>query len=193
MDNFILESNENGTKKFFNAQVKKLSEDLVVATYSDITLETLAAKEMKINTRRMERAEKLSSFGSWEIDLNTKIIYGTKGSSEIYGMNQCSLPWDEIKKIAQIGNWKFDPENRNLKWSDQVLQILEKDIIPVSPVIEDFKHFTGKKHFKLFKDGIQSAINKGKPFEHQFQINNGIGISKTKSRRKRQTQIAFFG
>lgn len=255
LDNFILESNENGSKKFFNAQVKKLNEDLVVATYTDITHETLAAKEMKINTRRMERAEKLSSFGSWEIDLSTKTLYGTKGASEIYGVKQCSMPWDEIKKIAlpefrefldkaledliegrskfnvkykikrpdngqirhihtiaeyredkkmifgvarditemvqsqgallesltdlslaekiaQIGNWKFDPENHTLQWSEQVLQILEKENIPTFPEINDFKHFTGEEYFKRFKDAIQSAIKNGKPFENQFLINS---------------------
>jgi PAS domain S-box-containing protein len=156
----------------------------------------------------MERAEKLASFGSWEIDLQTNMIYGTDGAAEIYGLKTNAMPLDELKKIAlpefrgmlddaiqeliakgktynvrfkikrpndrnrhihsiseyredkkmifgvahditekvhsqsalhesftdlnlaqqiaQIGNWKFDPENRNLQWSDQVMQIVEK-------------------------------------------------------------------
>ncbi len=258
---FILESMENKTQKFFKAKVKKLEGDLVLVTFSDITCETVTAKEKKINNRRMERAEKLASFGSWEIDLQTNMIYGTDGSSELYGLKTNSMPLDELKKIAlpefrgmldhninelitkgkpynvrykikrlndgqirhihaiaeyredkkmifgvahditeivnsqgalhesltdlnlaqqiaQIGNWKFDPENRILQWSDQVLQILEKKNIPVSPVIEDFKHFTGEEHFNLFKTAIQSAINSGKPFEHQFQINSENGPDK---------------
>lgn len=254
-DNFILESNENGSKKFFNAQVKKMGEDLVVATYTDITREAIAAKEMKINTRRMERAEQLANFGSWEIDLQTQMMYGTKGSSEIYGIDDRTLTFDKVKKmalpdfhgiidqalddliagkkkfnvkykikrpddgrirhihtiaeyredkkmifgvahditemvnfqgalhesltdlslaekIAQIGNWKFDPENGILQWSEQVLQILEKNDIPASPVIDDFKHFTGEEYFNRFKKAIHFAINEGKSFENQFLINN---------------------
>lgn len=261
LDNFILESYENGSKKFFNAQVKKLNDDLVVATYTDITRETLAAKEMKINARRMERAEKLASFGSWEIDLQTNTIYGTKGAAEIYGLESNSMALDEIKKIAlpeyrsmldhavneliaegktynvkykikrpsdgeirhiqaiseyredkkmifgvahditevvnsqgalhesltdlnlaekiaQMGNWKFDPENRMLQWSEQVLQILEKNDIPASPVIDDFKHFTGEEYFNRFKKAIYFAINEGKPFENQFLITNEKGKEK---------------
>lgn len=258
---FLLDSVENGTKKFFKAEVKKLKDDLVLVTYSDITCETVAAKEMKINTRRMERAEKLASFGSWEIDLQTNMIYGTNGAAEIYGLKTNSMPLEELKKIAlpefrgvldnainelitkgtaynvrykikrpsdgeirhihaiaeyredkkmifgvanditevvnsqgalhesltdlslaekiaQIGNWKFDPENRTLKWSDQVIQILEKNEIPESPVIDDFKHFTGKNHFARFKKAIQLAINERKPFENQFQLNSKNGTEK---------------
>ncbi len=258
---FILENKEIEAKKYYKAEVKKLEGDLVLVSYSNITNETISAKEMKINARRMSRAEKLASFGSWEIDLQTNMIFGTNGAAEIYGIKSKSMPLDELKKIAlpefrgvlddaiheliakgktynvrykikrpndgqirhihaiaeyredknmifgvanditevvnsqgalhesltdlnlaqqiaQIGNWKFDPENRNLQWSDQVLQIVEKKNIPASPVIEDFKHFTGEEHYKLFKNAIQSAIIEGKPFEHQFQINGENGPDK---------------
>lgn len=234
---------------------------MVVATYTDITQETLAAKEMKINTRRMERAEKLASFGSWEINLQNNTIYGTKGAAEIYGLETNSMSMEEIKKIAlpefrgvldnainelirkgisynvrykikrpsdgeirhiqaiseyredkkmifgvahditevvnsqgalhesltdlnlaekiaQMGNWKFDPENHTLYWSEQVLQILEKNDIPASPVIDDFKHFTGEEYFNRFKRAIHLAICEGKPFEKQFLITNESGKGK---------------
>jgi PAS domain S-box-containing protein len=258
---FFVEGLNGAAPKFFKAKVKKLNEDFAVVTYSDVTLETVAAKEMKINTRRMERAEKLVAFGSWEIDLQTKTIYGTKGAAQIYGVENCPKALDEVKiialpefrglldqavddlitrrksfnvrykikrpidgqirhihsvaeyredkkmifgvsrditemirskgalhesltdlnlaeKIAKIGNWKFDPENKTLQWSDQVSQILERKNIPASPVVADFKHFTGEEDFKLFKTAILSAINKGNPFEHQFQINSENGTEK---------------
>jgi len=259
--NFIVESSNGAASKFFKAEVKKLNEDFVVLTYSDISRETVAAKEMKINTRRMERAEKLVSFGSWEIDLQTNMMYGTKGAGKIYGLKTSFMKWDAVKKIAlqefrgvldqaiddliagrkpfnlrykikrpndgqirhihsvaeyrrdkkmifgvahdvteminsqgalhesltdlnmaeeiaKIGNWKFDPENRSLKWSKQVLQILEKEDIPTSPVIDDFKHFTGEEHFNLFRRAIFSAISEGKPFEKQFLIKSKHGSEK---------------
>ncbi|MGC9355526.1 MAG: PAS domain-containing protein, partial [Mariniphaga sp.] len=258
---FFVEGLNGAAPKFFKAKVKKLNEDFAVVTYSDVTLETVAAKEMKINTRRMERAEKLVAFGSWEIDLQTKTIYGTKGAAQIYGVENCPKPLNEVKKIAlpefrklldqavddlitrrksfnvrykikrpidgeirhihsvaeyredkkmifgvsrditemirskgalhesltdlnlaekiaKIGNWKFDPENKTLQWSDQVSPILERKNIPASPVVADFKHFTGEEDFKLFKTAILSAINKGNPFEHQFQINSENGTEK---------------
>ncbi len=258
---FFVEGSNGTAPKFFKAEVKKLDEDFVVITYSDITSETVSAKEMKINTRRMERAEKLVSFGSWEVDLQTNMMYGTKGASEIYGLETSFMKWDAVKKIAlpefrgvldqaiddlithqkplnvrykikrpndgqirhihtiaeyredkkmifgvahdvtemihsqgalhesltdlnlaeeiaKIGNWKFDPENRKLKWSNQVLQILEKENIPSSPVISDFKHFTGEEHYKLFRKAVSSAVSEGKPFENQFRLNSEYGKEK---------------
>lgn len=259
--NFFVEGLNDAAPKFFKAQVKKLNEDFAVVTYSDVTLETVAAKEMKINTRRMERAEKLIAFGSWEIDLQTKTIYGTKGAARIYGVENCPEPLDEVKKIAlpkfrglldqaiddlitgrksfnvrykikrpidgqirhihavaeyrddkkmifgvvhdvtemihsqgalhesltdlklaeemaKIGNWKYDPETRTLKWSSQVFQIIENENIPTSPGFDDFKHFTGEEHFKLFRKAISSAVSDGKPFENQFLIKFKNGTEK---------------
>jgi PAS domain S-box-containing protein len=256
VSSFILENFENETQKYFKSEVRKLSGDLVVATFSDITNETVSAKEMKINTRRMERAEKLASFGSWEIDLQTNMINGTNGSAEIYGLEKRSMPLEELRKIslpefretlnkalenliagkepynvhykikrpkdgqvrhihgiaeyradkkmifgvandvteivnsqsalhesltdlrlaqkiAQIGNWKFDPENKELQWSDQALDIFELNEIPVDFGIKDFEHYTGKAHFSRLKKAIQTAINQGKPFEHQVKIKAG--------------------
>lgn len=140
--NFNLEGFKNGTRQYFRVDIKKLHGNLVVATYSNITRETVSANEIKINNRRMERAEIHESL----TDLNL------------------------AQQIARIGNWKYDPETGKLKWSDQVLSILNQRNIPLTPVIDDFKYFTGEEYFKLFKNAILSAVNEGKPFEHQFQI-----------------------
>jgi signal transduction histidine kinase len=250
---FIMEGFEGGDKKYYKAELRKLGEDLVIATYSDITQEMVTAKEMKINNRRLERAEKLASFGSWEIDLQNLTMFGTQGACDIYGIKNRCMPLAEVKKIAlpeyrgildkeledlvdkkmpynvrykikrpdngqirhihsiaeyredknmifgvsnditevvnsqgalhesltdlslaqqiaQIGNWKFDPENKTLQWSAQVLQILGEKEIPDHPAIKDFEKFTGEKHFALFKKSIHEAINNGKPFDKQFKI-----------------------
>ena len=260
-ESFIVKNNGNSAQKVFKASVKGLNGGMAVVSYSDISAEAVAEKEIKINNRRMERAEKLASFGSWEIDLQTGMIYGTRGAAEIYGLETNAMTLDTLKKIAlpeyrqyldkevedliagkkpynirykikrpdngqirhihaiaeyredkkrifgvahditdvvnsqgalhesltdlklaqqiaRIGNWKYDPENNRLNWSEQLLHILGKENISSSPGIEDFKHFTGEEHFKLFKSAIQSAINEGKPFEHQFQIKAGNDAEK---------------
>jgi PAS domain S-box-containing protein len=96
---FIIETGEKNNKKFFRADVKKIGEDWVVATYSDITSETIAAKEMKINNRRLQRAEKLTSLGSWEIDLDKKLVHGTEGACNIFGVKNKTMPADEFIEI----------------------------------------------------------------------------------------------
>ncbi|SHI74673.1 PAS domain S-box-containing protein [Tangfeifania diversioriginum] len=96
---FLMEMGEKNNKKFFRADVKNIGEDRVVATYSDITAETIAAKEMKINNRRLQRAEKLTFLGSWEIDLDTKMIYGTEGARTIYGVKNRTISLDGLIEI----------------------------------------------------------------------------------------------
>jgi signal transduction histidine kinase/ActR/RegA family two-component response regulator len=96
---FLMEMGEKNNKKFFRADVKKIGEDRVVATYSDITSEIMAAKEMKINNRRLQRAEKLTSLGSWEIDLDKKMIYGTDGARIIYGLENKTIALGELIEI----------------------------------------------------------------------------------------------
>lgn len=258
---FMITPEQGDCKRYYKARAKKAGAGKVVVTFTDVTGEMVSAKEKKINVRRMERAEKLAAFGSWEIDLQTMVMYGTKGASEIYGVGEQTLPLSEVKKvalpeyreildralddliagkkaynvqykikrpddrqiryihaiaeyrkdknmvfgvamditemeesqgelhesltdlslaqeIAQIGNWKYDPENKNLQWSEQVLQILDQKKIPINPRLADFRHFTGNEHFEVFRDAIQSAIYKGKPFGQQFKINTGESAEK---------------
>jgi PAS domain S-box-containing protein len=258
---FMIKPEQGDGNRYFKARIKKVGDGKVVATYTDVTGELESAREMKINTRRMERAEKLAAFGSWEIDLQSMMMYGTKGASEIYGLDTESLPVSEVKKIAlpeyremldraledliagrkayqvqyrikrpcdeqiryihsiaeyrkdkkmvfgvatditeveesqgrlhesltdlslaqeiaQIGNWKYDPENRNLQWSDQVLQILNQNDIPVNPGLDDFRHFTDSDQFEVFSKAIRLAIDHGKPFDQQFKINTGESVEK---------------
>ncbi|SHF09803.1 PAS domain S-box-containing protein [Mariniphaga anaerophila] len=250
---FTLESGQRKDKRVYRASVKKLEGDLAIATYSEITREVSSIKEMKINTRRMERAEKLALFGSWEIDLQTKDLFATRGAGEIYGGSGGFFSLEEVKrlavpkyrklldeafdnlisgkrpynvryqikrvsdgqlrcihaiaeyrpdknmvfgvvnditevilsqkalhesladlslaqKIAKIGNWKYRPGERNLQWSDELLEILERKSFPGNPGIEDFREFAEEDHFNLFKKAVRSAIHVGKPFEHQFYI-----------------------
>lgn len=86
-------------KEFYRVQVKALDASRVIATYTNVTEEALVRKELKINTRRLERAEKLALFGYWEIDLKKKVMISTQGASDIYGINMNEMPLEEAQSI----------------------------------------------------------------------------------------------
>ena len=74
------------------------------------------------------------------------------------------------QEIARIGNWKYDPENNTLHWSEQIPLIFDDNDIPVHPDIQYFKKLIAEEHFVVFENFVNKALNKGKAFEHQFLI-----------------------
>jgi PAS domain S-box-containing protein len=99
---FVIEKNQNSKKEFYRAEVKKLSDKLILAIYTNITEELITRKELKINTRRLERAEKLALFGYWEIDLENEIMISTRGARDIYGVSETELPLEKAQLIPLL-------------------------------------------------------------------------------------------
>jgi PAS domain S-box-containing protein len=95
----IIEKMQNGKKEFYRSEIKKISEKLILATYTNVTEEYLIRKELKINTRRLERAEKLALFGYWEIDLKKKTMISTRGARDIYGVSEIEIPLEKALSI----------------------------------------------------------------------------------------------
>ena len=98
-ENLILEAGEGSEKKFYKANVKSLGGSLIIASYTDITKEKTAAKELKINNKRLQRAERLASFGSWEVNTVSEEVLLSKGAMEIYGVDKSGWHLDEIHSI----------------------------------------------------------------------------------------------
>ncbi len=83
---FVNEKKLNNGKQFVLTKTTRLTEDLVLETVTDITNEKLLNKEIKINTKRLERAEKLANFGYWEFSLDDESVLASEGARKIYGV-----------------------------------------------------------------------------------------------------------
>lgn len=84
---FIFETGEGVNKKTSKCNAKFLDENVVIANYIDISDEVKYKKELKINYKRLERAEKLADFGYWEFNIEEQIVVASNGSRAIYGIN----------------------------------------------------------------------------------------------------------
>jgi PAS domain S-box-containing protein len=95
----VLERGEGKEKSFLKANIKSLGGSKIIASYIDITHEKTVAKELKIHHKRMQRAEKLASFGSWEIDVATGEVLLSAGAADICGVEKNILSLSELQSV----------------------------------------------------------------------------------------------
>lgn len=96
---FLIESGETENKKIFKALIRVLDGEHIIVNSSDISEQFRVKKELKINIKRLERAEKLADFGYWEFNLDDQIILASEGAKIIYGVPDKELYLKEIQKI----------------------------------------------------------------------------------------------
>lgn len=95
---FITEIEKIDGKQILKTNATRLTDVLVLETITDITDEKLLKRELKINSKRLERAEMLADFGYWEFNIDDKIVLASEGARRIYGVSDASLPLSEVKK-----------------------------------------------------------------------------------------------
>jgi PAS domain S-box-containing protein len=98
-EDLILETGTKPNKRYYKGKIKTLEESKIIVSFIDNTSERIAAKELKINNIRLNRAENLAGFGSWEIDLKAGLMLASKGACAIYGIDKLKMPLDAAKKI----------------------------------------------------------------------------------------------
>ncbi|MCG6190084.1 PAS domain S-box protein [Maribellus maritimus] len=89
----IIEKGNSNSKEFYNAEFSPLGKEHLVVSVRNVTDEFFTKKELKINTKRLNRAERLADFGNWEFNIDDKIMIASDGAVKIYGAraNQFSL------------------------------------------------------------------------------------------------------
>jgi len=65
---------------------------LLYTTTHDITEETR-------NRHRLQKGEEIARLGHWEFDLNTNLVYASRGAYIIYGLEKKEMPIPEIQKV----------------------------------------------------------------------------------------------
>ena len=97
--NCIIDKVSKNNTEFFKANVTVIDDDLVIANYENISDLVKVKKELKINSKRLARAEKLTDFGYWEFNIDDKIMLASQGAKDIYGVNSGLLTLDEAQRF----------------------------------------------------------------------------------------------
>ncbi len=98
--NCIIEKGEGAKKEYYNASFSSIDDNYLAVTLEDVTGEFRTKKDLKINYKRLERAEQLADFGSWEFNIGDEIIIASKGAVKIYGLPSTRIPVKEVQKYA---------------------------------------------------------------------------------------------
>jgi PAS domain S-box-containing protein len=97
---YIIENNKDGVKGSYRASASLIGNDNALVFYENITDKVAVQKELKINNKRLERAENLASFGYWEYNIDDNYVFASKGAMRIYGIETERILLSEVRKIA---------------------------------------------------------------------------------------------
>ncbi len=82
------------------------------------------------------------------------------------------------QQIARIGNWSLDPQVGVPVWSDEIFKIYERDPEQGPLPLETYQNIYHGPYWELFNDSIQAAIQHGKPYDIQLQLELDSGKTK---------------
>ncbi len=89
--------------------------------FNDVSERTKAEIIVRENEARLTRAEYVSESGNWEVDLNKKAVYASKGARRVYGVGSENLTLSDIQKI---------PMNKYREKMDRAFQELITHMTP---------------------------------------------------------------
>jgi diguanylate cyclase (GGDEF)-like protein/PAS domain S-box-containing protein len=96
----------NNKQNWFDIKKNDFDTKRKLKTYffANITESKNAADSLKESERRFIAAQQMAHVGSWEIDLNTKQLWGSEEAFNIYGIEYITsiLPLEVIQKIALL-------------------------------------------------------------------------------------------
>ena len=153
---FITEIKQDSRKQFVKIKASKLAEDLVLATIVDITDEELLKKELKINNKRLGRAEKLADFGYWEFNMVDKTVLASEGARRIYGLQ----PGEELT-IPEVQKYPLGKYRKKLDES-------------LSDLILDNKPYNVKFEIKRKSDGEIRVVRSIAEYRKDKQMVYGV-------------------
>lgn len=88
-------------------------------------------------------------------------------NSEAYQKRERFLK--EVQALAKVGSWEYDHEKKELRWSDEVFALAERDAAEgASP--ELFDAILHPEDREAVYANIEAVFQSGEPYEHEYRI-----------------------
>ncbi len=84
-------------------------------------------------------------------------------------LKESLLDLELAQRISRIGNWKYNPVTKSVKWSDQMYSLFDRKFILGPLKLEDYQVVLEKDDFSKFVKVYSDAFRKGVPFEVEFK------------------------
>jgi len=85
-------------------------------------------------------------------------------------LHQSEQRLKRAQEIGRIGDWEFDIESQQIRWSDQVFELYERDLSQGPPTVEEEAAYYTPEVQKRLRKYAHQAIRKGKSFEYDFGV-----------------------
>ncbi len=99
-ESFVTEKIEVEDKRIYKVTGSLVKEDLALLHLNDISEYVSFKEEVKQNSKRFERIEKLARFGYWELNTRTRKVFPSYGIREIYGIDDAAISLEEASRFV---------------------------------------------------------------------------------------------
>lgn len=106
---------------WFYVSVYSFQKGYFIAVFDNITEQKMTETIIQESNNKLMQAEKIAKIGYWELDMNTKKVYGSEGANQIYGNDISPI---SIEKLRSYRLPEFS------KMVDERMQQLIEDNIP---------------------------------------------------------------
>jgi len=79
------------------------------------------------------------------------------------------------EKIAHLGSWNYDPDTKELNWSDEMFTIFGEEVNSFKPTREDWQNRIVEDYWHTVSDKITTAIRAQSSYNVEFQIKRPNG------------------
>jgi len=80
----------------------------------------------------------------------------------------------QVSRLAQIGAWELQIENRTLRWEPELFRISEVEL-GYEPTLAKMTEFFPDEHRELFGQAVEQAIHEGRSFDLECPFETALG------------------
>ncbi|MBU1275597.1 MAG: PAS domain S-box protein [Proteobacteria bacterium] len=80
-------------------------------------------------------------------------------------LRQSNAALELAQKTALLGHWNFDPETRQIQWSEELFQIMGLDPAKGVPPYEEHRRLIRSGDWERFDQAVQRAVETGEAFD----------------------------
>ena len=116
----------------------------------------------------------LSAFSIWNADIVDRSAEEREKSEATIQRRQVELR--EAQRLAQLGNWWWDPRADRVTWSAGLSQLTRRDPLLPPPSYQDHLLFYAPQSSAKLREAVASAIQTGIPFELDLEMVRADGV-----------------
>ncbi len=98
------------------------------------------------------------------------------------GLRRSEASLAEAQRIAHLGNWEWNLDSGEVRWSDEAYRIYGFEPGEIDPTYETFWNLVHPEDREYVREAIHAALHHGQPYDFEHRIVRPDGETRTVSR-----------